>query len=129
MSRQLGHYRYLVLFLAFVPFGQWVLSGEAAEQRQASLAGISASAEPPFLAADSEVQWLFAGISAAIFFTAAMILLDGRQAGARALLTAAAFTATAGIVLLLSVQWIADQSTQEDWPIVCCRILGWAGEI
>jgi RsiW-degrading membrane proteinase PrsW (M82 family) len=114
MNRELRHYRYLLLFLALVPFGAWVLSGQASQQWEAAMVGVP-TAESPFLAADSQLPWLFAVISAALFAAAAIFLLDGKRVGLLVLVATTAFTATIGIVLLLAVQRIANQSSHEDW--------------
>ncbi|MDP6447851.1 MAG: PrsW family glutamic-type intramembrane protease, partial [Pirellulaceae bacterium] len=60
-----------------------------------------------FLARDSYVQWLFAGLSAFCYLTLYVMLATNNAAKPTHLLGLGAFTATAGIALLLALQTMA----------------------
>jgi RsiW-degrading membrane proteinase PrsW (M82 family) len=106
--------RHFLLLLAFVPFAVLVVLMPQ-RQENAGIARIGARDDGALLAADSNVHWVFAAISFTIFFAAGHSLFERKRAAARGMLASAAFTATLGITLLLTVQRIASDSIHETW--------------
>jgi RsiW-degrading membrane proteinase PrsW (M82 family) len=112
MMRVLFKFRHCLLLAAFIPFAivTWQTPNETGDAADMWLA---AKTQVPLLAADSNMHLLFAAASLAVFFTAAILLLDREKERPSTLLATALFTSTVGVLLLVTLQHLAKNSTHE----------------
>ncbi len=107
--RPMARFRYAFLSMAFVPL-IWVKL-KASVGMNAMSEDAAAGQARPFLPEGSPLPWAFALLSAGVFVTAAVLLLDRQRIRLKSLLVAGLFTATIGIALLLGFQRLAAYET------------------